>query len=380
MAARKKSASKTVSKKVRYAVVGLGHISQVAALPAFKNAKENSELTAFITGDQKKAILLRKKYKNVEIIAYEDYESFLSSGRVDAVYIALPNDLHYEYVKTALQCGVHVLCEKPFTLSSEEARELHQMAERKNIKLMVAYRLHFEPSNLRAVEIAKSGEIGELKYFTSDFSFQVTDPDNIRLKAKRGGGPIWDIGIYCINAARYLFASEPTEVFAMSERSRDKRFSEVDESISVVMRFPDHKLANFTVSFGTSDAAWYTLYGTEGFLCLDKAYEYSEKRELEFQGKNGKLQTQIYKKGDQFGPELVYFSDCVLKNRSPEPNALEGMADVKIVEAINESLRTHRPVKIRPSKIRLMRPRSQQKIFRFKLPKEDVVRTRSPHS
>jgi predicted dehydrogenase len=372
--------AKTLNKKVRYAVVGLGHISQVAALPAFKNARKNSELVAFVTGDEKKALLLKKKYKNVQIISYENFETFLQSEQVDAVYIALPNDMHYEYCRKALQNGVHVLCEKPFTLSSDEARELHLLAERKKLKLMVAYRLHFEPSNLRAVEIARSGQIGQLKYFTSDFSFQVTDPENIRLKAKRGGGPAWDIGVYCVNAARYLFRSEPTEVMALSERSRDPRFSEVDETISVVMRFPENKLANFTVSFGTSDAGWYTLYGADGFLCLDNAYEYSEKRELEFQGKDGKLQTQTYKKGDQFGPELSYFSECILKNRTPEPNALEGLADVKIIEAINESLRTHRPVKIRAAKIRLMRPRSRQKIFRFKLPKEDVVRTKSPHS
>ncbi len=335
---------------------------------------------AFVTGDEKKASLLKKKYKNVQIILYENFETFLRSGQVDAVYIALPNDMHYEYCKRALQNGIHVLCEKPFTLNSQQARELYLLAERKKLKLMVAYRLHFEPSNLRAVEIAKSGELGELKYFTSDFSFQVTDTENIRLKAKRGGGPVWDIGLYCINAARYLFRSEPTEVMAFSERSRDPRFSEVDETVSAVMRFPDNKLASFTVSFGTSDAAWYTLYGTDGYLCLDKAYEYTEKRELEFQGKNGKLQTQIYKKGDQFGPELLYFSECILKNRTPEPSALEGLADVKVIEAVNESLRTHRPVKVRSDKIRLMRPRSRQKIFRFKLPKEETVRSRSPHS
>lgn len=368
------------NQKIRYAIVGLGHISQVAALPAFKNASKNSELCAFVTGDEKKAQLLLKKYKNVQIVTYENFENFLESGQVDAVYIALPNDMHYEYCKKALQCGIHVLCEKPFTLNSAQARELHLLAERKKLKLMIAYRLHFEPSNLRAIEIAKSGEIGELKYFTSDFSFQVTDPNNIRLKAKRGGGPVWDIGTYCVNAARYLFRAEPTEVVAFSERSPDRRFSEVDESVSVIMRFPDNKLANFTVSFGTSDAAWYTLYGTDGYICLDNAYEYSEKRELEYQGKSGKLQTQVYKKGDQFGPELVYFSDCILKNRSPEPSALEALADVKVIEAINESLRTHRPVKVRAPRIRLMRPRSQQKIYRFKLPKEETVRSRSPHS
>src|SRR5690606_25273811 len=155
-----------------------------------------------------------------------------------------------------------------------------------NLKLMVAYRLHFEASNLRVVELAQSGQLGDLKYFTSTFSFNVTDPDNIRLQAERGGGPVWDIGIYCINAARYVFQDEPTEV--MAERGPDRRFQEVDESLSVIMKFPKNRLASFTCSFGSSDAAEYMVMGSKGYAHLDRAYEYVEPRELEIQTKSMK--------------------------------------------------------------------------------------------
>jgi glucose-fructose oxidoreductase len=373
------SNSKSNNKKIRYAVVGLGHISQVAALPAFKNAKENSELVGFVTSDPEKAKVLQKKYKVPRVVSYRDYEGYLKSGAVDAVYIALPNDLHYEYTKIALNCGVHVLCEKPFTLESKQAKELQQLADRKKLKLMVAYRLHFEAANLRAIELAQSGKLGDLKYFTSNFSFQLTDPNNIRLKTERGGGPTWDIGIYCINAARYIFKAEPLEVTALAEKSADKRFKEVNETVSVIMRFPENRLASITYSFGASDMAWYTLVGTKGYLCLDSAYEYAEGHELEYDLGEG-VKTQKYKKTDQFGPEFVYFSDCILKNRAVEPSGLEGFADIAIVEAILESIRTHKTVKLRSNqKVKLMRPSKKQQIFRFAIPKGEEVKVRGPH-
>jgi predicted dehydrogenase len=364
-------------KRIRYAVVGVGHIAQVAVLPAFKNAKENSELVAIVTGSRIKGESIKEKYKKIEVVTYENYENFCRSGRADAVYIALPNDLHYEYSKIALNCGLHVLCEKPFTLEPQQAKELYQLARRKGLKLMVAYRLHFESSNLKAAEIARSKEIGELKYFTSHFSFQIADPENIRLKAARGGGPIWDIGIYCINAVRYLFRDEPLEVMAMAEKSKDPRFREVDETVSVLLRFPKNRLASFVCSFGASDAAEYHLYGTKGHLRLTSAYEYIEGRTLEVQV-DQEQRIHKYKKIDQFAPELLYFSDCVIRNRQPEPSGLEGMMDVRVILAILESIKTKRAVRLRAPQERVSHPDFEQRGFKAPVRKVHPVQVESP--
>lgn len=366
-------------KNVRYAVIGLGHIAQVAVLPAFKNAKSHAQLVALVTGDFAKGKQLQKKYRSTDLVAYEELPDYLAADQVDAVYICLPNDQHYQYTKMALECGVHVLCEKPFTLQSDQARELAALAVRKNLKLMVAYRLHFEASNLKAIELAHSGAIGELRYWTSHFSFQVTDPANIRLQAKHGGGPLWDIGTYCINAARYLFRSEPIEVMAMAEGRGRGKFKEVDEMVSVSLRFPKNCLAQFTCSFGAAEAAEYFLYGTKGHLRLKGAYEYATKRELELKtAENQRLFR--FKKADQFGPEIVHFSECIHKDRQPWASAREGRLDIRVIEGCLESLQLKRPVRLRPVQTRLVRPRPQHKIFRSPFPKPDEVRVRSPHA
>ena len=172
------------------------------------------------------------------------------------------------------------------------------------VKLMTAYRLHFEPANLEVVRLIESGVIGETRMFSSDFSYQVK-PGNIRTSAEHGGGPIWDIGIYCINAARYCFRAEPVEIFAMrADRPSDERFAQVHEGISAVMKFPDERLGVFNVSFGAATTSTYRVTGTKGDLCLDNAYEYVGERELTITIKE-KSRTRTFPSVDQFAPELI---------------------------------------------------------------------------
>src|SRR5579864_4716477 len=234
-------------RKVRYAVVGLGHITQVAVLPAFENAA-NSELVALVSGDAKKLATLGKKYSLAHLYSYQDYSRALSN--VDAVYLALPNHLHREYAVRAAAAGVHVLCEKPMAVTSEDCRAMIEAAKQNHAKLMIAYRLHFEAGNLEAIRLAKNGKLGELRMFTSEFAQQVAD-GNIRVSepSARGGGPVYDMGVYCINAARYLFGAEPVEVLSASASKREQRFHRVEEMTSVTMRFPQDRLATFTCSF-----------------------------------------------------------------------------------------------------------------------------------
>lgn len=348
-------------KTIRYAVVGLGHIAQHAVLPAFANARKNSRLTALVSDDPAKLRVLSRRYHIENTCDYGDYDAFLRSGKVDAVYIALPNNLHCEYTVRAANAGIHVLCEKPLAVTEDECQKMIKACAVNRVALMTAYRLHFERGNLEAVRWVQSGKIGEPRIFQSLFTMQ-TKPDNIRLQAKLGGGTLYDLGVYCINAARYLFRNEPTEVFAYSARNEDPRFKEIDEMTSAVMRFPEARLASFTTSFGAADEAVYSVLGTKGTLQVKQAYEYSDSIEMEVTV-GGRTQRREYSLRDQFGPELIYFSNCILQGREPEPSGIEGLLDVHIVRSLYESARTRMPVLIKELH-RRHRPNLRQEIYR----------------
>lgn len=367
----------TPKKKIRYAVVGLGYIAQVAVLPAFKNAKKNSVLMALVSGDKEKLKRLGEKYKVNKRYLYSEFEECLKRSEVDAIYIATPNFYHRNIMETAAKYGVHVLCEKPMAVTTEDCLSMIQVAEKNHVQLMIAYRLHFEAANLEAIRIAQSKKIGDLKVFNSVFTMQVKDQNNIRLdEAERGGGPLYDIGIYCINAARYLFKSEPVEVFAMSVSSKDSRFKKVDEIVSAVMKFPDDRLATFSVSFGAFATADYDLIGTKGRIRLEKGYEYTTTMRLKTY-EDGKINIKKFSKRDQFAPELLYFSDCIQKKKRPEPSGEEGLADIKIIEALFLSLDLGSPIRLEEIN-KKTRPTDQQKITRPSLVRPRLVNAVGP--
>jgi predicted dehydrogenase len=364
----------TSKKKIRYAVVGLGHIAQVAVLPAFRNAP-NSELFALVSENPHKLKQLGKKCDLEHLYSYQDYGRVLSN--IDAVYIALPNHLHREYTVRAAAAGVHVLCEKPMAPTSQECMAMIRAAQQNNVRLMIAYRLHFEAGNLAAIQVGRSGKLGDPRLFTSAFSQQVAD-NNVRVteSISRGGGPLYDMGVYCINAARYLFGQHPTELSAISVRKNEARFERVDEAVSVVMRFPEERIASFTCSFGAADLSQYTLVGTKGVLRSNPAYEYAEA--IQHQLIVGEKTThKRFPRRDQFAAELMYFSDCILKKKEPEPSGYEGLADVQIVEAIYESIRTRRTVRVAPAP-KKGRPDVRQEIHRPAHGKPTVIRAQPP--
>ena len=358
-------------KQVRYAVVGLGHIAQVAVLPAFGNARRNSKLVALVSGDPVKREQLSQQYKVEKTYSYEQYDELLKSGEIDAVYIALPNNLHAEYAIRAANAGIHVLVEKPMAVTEEQCERMAQAARDARVKLMVAYRLHFERANLEAIEVARSGRIGEARLFNSTFTMHVV-PGNIRLKEPLGGGTLYDIGIYCINAARGLFRAEPVEVRAMSVGT----LGEVEESFAAVLRFPGERFATFLCSFGAADVSEYRLVGTKGDLAVEPAYEYA----MALQHRltlNGERKERRFAKRDQFAPELLYFSDCVLKNHDPEPGADEGLADVRVIRALYRSAQSGQPVELPPYEKR-ERQSLEQEIRRPPIDKPNTVHTQAP--
>ncbi|PWT97552.1 MAG: gfo/Idh/MocA family oxidoreductase [Candidatus Melainabacteria bacterium] len=325
----------TLKNKVRFAVAGLGHIAQIAVLPAFKHASEKCELTALISNDSEKIEDLSRKYDIDRAWSYDQFDEALSCGCFDALYIALPNDMHKAFAIRAANAGVHVLCEKPMAVTPGDAGEMIEAARRNRVKLMVAYRLHFEKANMTAVDLIQKGEIGQARLFNSSFTMQVKE-GNIRMQAERGGGPLHDIGIYCINAARYLFQAEPIEAMAITAKSADPRFIEIEECCGAVLRFPDEKIANFYCSFGAADVQWYEVIGSEGSIYLEPSYAYDRESELTVRN-DGQEERHKFPKRDQFAPELLHFAECILENKEPRPSGEEGLNDLKVIKAIQES-------------------------------------------
>jgi len=331
--------------KIRFAVVGLGHIAQVAVLPAFRHAKKNTELRALVTGSNEKAKVVSKKYRVPNVYTYDQYSDLLSSGEIDAVYIATPNEKHTDYVCRALQEGIHVLCEKPLAISTDDCFEMIVAARESGAKLMTAYRLHFDKPTMDAIQLCRRGRLGKLKTYLSSFSYVIQDKNNIRLRPMEGSGPLWDIGIYCINAVRYLFGENPIEVFAYGTRLPSGPFSKVDETVSVLMRFSEDRTAAFHSSFNMAQSSYFEVYGDKGMARLTNAFEYAIPPELQtfIKGKHAKKK---YKKVDQFAAELEYFADCVLRDKQIEPSGEEGLTDVIIIRAIEQSMQEGRPITV----------------------------------
>ncbi|MFL5403897.1 MAG: Gfo/Idh/MocA family protein [Gemmatimonadales bacterium] len=371
-----RAASTNPKKRVRYAVVGLGHIAQVAVLPAFAHA-ENSELAALVSDDPGKLAKLGRRYKVSQRFGYDQYDECLRGGGIDAVYIALPNHLHREYSERAARAGVHVLCEKPMAVTEEDCRSMIRVAAENRVKLMVAYRLHFEEANLKAIDLVQSGKLGDARLFDSVFTMQVKEGD-IRLGPRDlGGGTLYDIGIYCINAVRNLFGAEPMEVTAFISNNGDPRFHECEEMTSAILRFPGReRLASFTCSFGAADVSSYRVVGTEGDLVMDPAYEYADELVQRVTLK-GRSRERKFPKRDQFAPELISFSDCIITGEDPEPSGWEGLADVRVIRALYRSADTGQPVALEPFE-KEQRPSLDQAISRPGIRKPQLVNTSAP--
>jgi glucose-fructose oxidoreductase len=244
------------------------------------------------------------------------------------------------------------------------------------VKLMSAYRLHFEPANLEVVKLIEAGKIGEPRFFSSTFAYQVR-PGNIRTAAERGGGAIWDLGVYCINGARCLFRDDPVEIFAMrASRPDDPRFAEVHEGMSVLLRFPGDRLAQFAVSFGSDAQDNFRIVGTEGSIELEQAYEYVGTRLLTLRA-GGSERRRKFSSSDQFAPELIAFSRAILDDTDVEPDGEEGLRDVRIIAAAVKSAREGKPLHL-SWPVRHRRPEPADRIVRPPVREPRLVATQAP--
>jgi len=327
--------------KVRYAVVGAGWISQIAFMPSVPQV-ENSEVTAIVTGNREAAEKLAEFYGITNIYSYDQYDAMLADDVVDAVYVALPNSMHADFAIRALKAGKHAMVEKPLAISVEECEAMIAAGEESGAYLMTAYRLHNEPGTVELLERLRAGDIGDPKLFISNFSFQSPDT-NHRLKGEHWGGPLQDIGVYCLNAARHVFESEPIEVHAMKVHGNgDPRFEEVEGSMAVTMRFPNDRLAQFTISFEGGDTDMYRVIGTTGEITAQPGFRFEVTPEITIT-RGDEVETLDIPDSDHFGGQLAYFSDCILDGTRPEADGEEGLADVRAMLAIEASAKSGTP-------------------------------------
>jgi len=334
-------------KKLGWAIVGLGMLSINEILPAFAKC-EKSKVVAFVSGHPDKANKLAARYgvnpKN--IYNYQNYDSIRDNPEVDIIYIVLPNGMHAEYTIRGFQTGKHVLTEKPMANTPADCQLMIDAGRKAGRKLMVAYRCHYEPYNQEAIRIARSGELGPTQVILADAGWNATDPNQWRLKKDlAGGGSLMDIGIYALNASRYLTGEEPTEINAMIYNSPgDPRFKEVEETVNFQLRFPSGVLANCTSSYGYFPQSHYRVVGTQGWLDMDPATWY---RGLRMRiGRKYTIEERELPERDHFAAEMDHMSQCVMEDKQPLTPGEEGLRDLKLMMAIYEAAKSEKTVKV----------------------------------
>ena len=338
-----------VERKAGWAIVGLGQLALEEVIPAFGQCKL-SRPTALVSGHPDKAVKVAATYgiDPANIYDYNSYDRLADNPAVDIVYIILPNSMHAEYTIRALRAGKHALCEKPMSVTVAEAEQMVAAAKEAQRKLMVAYRLHYEPLNRKVMQLCADRSYGPIKTFSSS-NCQTVGAPNIRLSAALGGGPVGDVGVYSINAARYCIGEEPVEVTAMAHQPRDNpRFREVAESVAFTLRFPSGALAHCDCSFNAEVSRRYRVHCEKGFIDMDPAFSYSG---LSLSVKEGgqagrKTELQI-EQVNHFSAEMDHLSDCVLNGREPLTPGEEGLADMRVIAAIEEALRSGGAAKVR---------------------------------
>jgi predicted dehydrogenase len=326
---------------IRYAVVGAGWISQEAFMPGVAQSG-NSTIAAIVTGDLTKGAKLAAFHGVPQAVGYADYDALLASDAVDAVYIALPNSMHADYAIRAAKAGKHIMVEKPLATSVAEAEAMIAAADAAGVFLMTAYRLHNEPGTLAVLDQIRQGTIGTPLIFQSIFSFQMA-PGNHRLHAEHWGGPLQDVGVYCVNAARHIFGEEPIEAIAtLTQPKDDPRFGEIEASIAATLRFPSGGLAQFVGSFGAAEVDNYRVVGSKGDIELDPGFKFDLAMKMRLR-RDGVTEEIPFPQIDHFGAQVAYFSDCITSGTPPEADGAEGLADMRALIAIEAAAKTGQP-------------------------------------
>jgi glucose-fructose oxidoreductase len=329
-----------------YAVVGLGGLSLSDILPAFAHTTR-ARLTGLVSGDVDKSRALAAQYgvPDKGLYSYDTYDRIADNPDIDAVYIVLPNNMHAEYTIRAHKAGKHVLVEKPMANTVKECEDMIAAARAAARKLAVAYRLRYEPYTQTMIKMARGGEYGKTKVLLCEAGFNIGNPNQWRLTKKMGGGgSMMDIGIYAVNAARYLAGEEPTELFAMEYSTpNDPRFKEVEETLTFQLRFPSGILANCVSSYGTS-LNRIRVHQEKGSFEMEPFYNRRDLRMRVIRGNT--VEHRYMADPDHFARMMDHLAECAAEGKEPLTDGVDGLNDMKIIMGCYESVRTGAVVKL----------------------------------
>lgn len=335
--------------RMGYAIVGLGNYATRQIMPSFANSR-NARIAALVSGTPAKLERFGAEYDvpTTHRYSYQDYDRIRDNPDIDIVYVVLPVSLHAEYSIRASQAGKHVMCEKPMAMTSAECQSMIDAAAAAGRQLMIGYRSRFEPNNVHAIELARSGRIGANRVFDSQHGFAASLQSGWRLdRAMSGGGSMMDIGIYGLNAARYMLGEEPTELFAMDATDRtDPRFRSVEDRILSTLRFPSGAIAQLVSSY-SSQHNRYRLSGADGFIDADPGTPYEGQRlRLKAGDEDARDVTRPVGPREQFAGQLDHLPIAIRANTPNIVPGEEGLADIRIIEAMYRSAAERQPVRL----------------------------------
>ncbi|MDG2383315.1 MAG: Gfo/Idh/MocA family oxidoreductase [Pirellulaceae bacterium] len=341
------SGSEKPRRKLGYALVGLGRLSTNQLAPALQKTRD-SELVGVVTGSPEKAAQWQKKYGISEKNSYNyrNFDQVADNPEIDVIYVVLPNSMHQEYTIRAARAGKHVLCEKPMSVSAEEGRTMIRACRESDVKLAVGYRCQFDPHHIACMQTARDQQHGTLRHIDAGFGFRFGDypwGDLRRWRLERelaGGGALMDVGIYALQACRYLTGQEPNSVMARETKTDPIKFSEVDETILWSMEFPNGVTANCSTTYGFGGINHATAYADRGKFGLSPAFGYGGIRG--FSGNQPLNKPTV----DQFAVEIDDFSHVIQTDGSSKVSGEEGLRDLVVIEAIYQSVRTGKRIKV----------------------------------
>ncbi len=326
-------------RKVGYCVIGLGRIAD----HFMRGVKEGStsKITGLVSGHRDKAEKIAAQYgvPKSSIYSYEDMDRMRENKSIDAVYVALPNSMHAEYTIRSAKAGKHVLCEKPMSISVKEAEDMIAACKAANVKLMIAYRLRYEPTTMKAIKLVRDGMLGTIQGFDSANGFNIAPGEWRSTKALGGGGSLLDMGIYSLNCARYLTGEEPEKFAAMvSTVDHDGRFDTVEESTAWTMRFPSGALASCSTTYGAQMLGYYKIFGSKGWMEGSFGYDGIQLRASYSAGKGAPAvninETNPSRDPYQFTLQANHFTECILEDKTPRTPGEEGLRDMQYIDAI----------------------------------------------
>ena len=337
--------------KLGFALVGLGRLSTNQLAPAFAKTKR-CRLAGIVSGSESKPKQWQQKYSIDEknIYNYRNFDQIVDNPDIDVVYVVLPNAMHEEFTIRAARAGKHVLCEKPMSVSANECRHMIEACDSAGVQLAVGYRCQFEPHHLECMRLAREQAFGPLRQIDAGFGFRIADYPIGDLRRWRlehelaGGGALMDVGIYALQACRYLTGEEPKSVMAREIKTDPEKFAEVDETILWSMDFPGGVVANCSTTYNFGGINKFTATCDEGQFGLDPAYSYNG-----IQGFAGDQPIQA-PEIDQFAKEMDAFAEAIQAGKPSKVPGEEGLRDQLVIDAIYESVRTGQRVEVAPVK------------------------------